>query len=77
MIMTGLEEYNEHRRQLKDKRIRSEKLALETLEHMSGSAFRDFLATVPRLVHTRIENRTSDWRKVLPKYFIQYVENNS
>ena len=75
MIMTGLEEYNEHRRQIKDKRTRSEKLALETMEHMSEIEFRKFLSTVPRIVQSRIENRTSDWRKVLPKYFIQYAEN--
>jgi len=50
-----------------------ERMALETMEHMSELAFAGFLSTVPRRVLSRIEKGTSFWRDVLPKWYIKYA----
>lgn len=54
----------------------NKKEALIELERMNESRFHTFIThKVPRFVLTRIENRTSDWRDVLPKYYIKYKES--
>jgi len=49
----------------------NERVALATIDQMSEAKFQEFLATIPRRVLSRIENGTSFWRDVLPKYYIK------
>jgi len=51
-----------------------EKIALKCIDHMSEMTFQEFLAKVPRRVQARIENGTSKWQDVLPKWYIRFEE---
>jgi len=50
-------------------------VALNVLRTMPDKVFEEFLYTVPRPVLTRIENGTSQWEDVLPKYYVPRLRN--